>query len=126
MAPRRRGLPLRTWSTRRPLRRRTRAGRSYCLRENKLCALARSGLAATSDTLLERMLDPQVKLGTSTPKSDPSGDYALEVFRKAEAIRPNAQSILQKKALQLTGSAASVAPPTGRNIYGWHIAEGRV
>ena len=92
---------------------------------NKLCALARPGLAATSDTLLERMLDPQVRLGTSTPKADPSGDYALEVFRKAEAIRPNAQSVLQKKALQLTGSAASVAPPTGRNIYGWHIAEGR-
>ena len=25
----------------------------------------------------------------------------LEVFRKAEGIRPNAQSVLQKKALQL-------------------------
>jgi molybdate transport system substrate-binding protein len=92
---------------------------------NKLCALVRPGLAATSDTLLERMLDPQVRLGTSTPKADPSGDYALEVFRKAEAIRPNAQSVLQKKALQLTGGAASAAPPTGRNTYGWHIAEGR-
>jgi ABC-type molybdate transport system substrate-binding protein len=92
---------------------------------NKLCALARPGLAATSDTLLERMLDPQVKLGTSTPKADPSGDYALEAFRKAEAIRPNAQSVLQKKALQLTGSTASAAPPSGRNTYGWHVAEGR-
>jgi molybdate transport system substrate-binding protein len=92
---------------------------------NKLCALVRPGLAATSDTLLERMLDPQVKLGTSTPKADPSGDYALDVFRKAEAIRPNTRSVLENKALQLTGNAASAAPPPGRNTYGWHVAEGR-
>jgi len=48
---------------------------------NRLCALVRPGLAATSDTLLDRMLDPQIKLGTSTPKADPSGDYAFEVFQ---------------------------------------------
>ncbi len=48
---------------------------------NRLCALVRPGLAVTSDTLLARMLDPEVKLGTSTPKADPSGDYAVEAFR---------------------------------------------
>src|SRR5882724_12318685 len=87
---------------------------------NRLCAMARPGLAVTSDTLLERMLDPQVKLGTSTPKADPSGDYAFEVFRKADSIRPNARSVLEQKALQLTGGAGSAAPPAGRNAYGWH------
>src|SRR6202022_3005663 len=69
---------------------------------NKLCALARPGLAVTSETLLERMLDPKLKLGTSTPKADPSGDYAFEVFRKADSIRPNIRSVLEQKALQLT------------------------
>lgn len=92
---------------------------------NKLCALARSGLAVTRDTLLDRMLDEQVKLGTSTPKADPSGDYAFEAFRRAEAVRPNSQLALEKKALQLTGGPASAAPPGGRNAYGWHIAESR-
>jgi molybdate transport system substrate-binding protein len=92
---------------------------------NKLCALVRPGLTVTSDTLLERMLDPQVKLGTSTPKADPSGDYAFEAFRKAEAVRSNARSVLENKALQLTGGAGSAVPPAGRNPYGWHIAEGR-
>ncbi len=72
---------------------------------NKLCALVRPGLAVTSDTLLERMLDPQVKLGTSTPKADPSGDYAFEAFRKAETVRTDARAVLEKKALQLTGGA---------------------
>jgi ABC-type molybdate transport system substrate-binding protein len=79
----------------------------------------------TSETLLDRMLDPHIKLGTSTPKADPSGDYAFEVFRKAEAVQPGARPVLEGKALQLTGGAASVAPPAGRNAYGWHLAEGR-
>ena len=93
---------------------------------NRLCALARPGLELDSASLLECMLDPNVKLGTSTPKVDPSGDYAFEVFRKAEAIKPGAQAALEKKALQLTGGAASATPPAGRTVYGWHVAEGRV
>ena len=92
---------------------------------NELCALVRPGLKVDSANLLERMLDPTIKLGTSTPKADPSGDYAFEVFRKAEVIKPGAQATLESKALQLTGNSASVAPPTGRSVYSWHLAEGR-
>src|SRR5215471_4152857 len=43
---------------------------------NRLCALAKPGLAVESGNLLDRMMDAQVKLGTSTPRADPSGDYA--------------------------------------------------
>src|SRR5262249_30303193 len=78
-----------------------------------------------STALLTRMLDGNVKLGTSTPKADPSGDYAFEVFRRAEAIKPGAQSELEKKALQLTGSASRAPAPAGKAVYGWHVAEGR-
>ena len=84
-----------------------------------------AGAESGGANLLEYMLDPGVKLGTSTPKSDPSGDYAFEVFRKADAIRPGAQAVLAKKALQLTGSAGSETPPAGRTVYGWHVSEGR-
>jgi molybdate transport system substrate-binding protein len=92
---------------------------------NKLCALVKPGLAVTPAALLERMLDPQIKLGTSTPKADPSGDYAFEMFRRAEPIKPGAQAILESKGLQLTGAATSAALPPGRIVYGWHVAEGR-
>ena len=92
---------------------------------NKLCALVTPGLRVDSASLLERMLDPNVKLGTSTPKADPSGDYAFEVFTKAEAIKPRARAVLENKALQLTGGANSATPPAGRTVYGWHVAEGR-
>jgi ABC-type molybdate transport system substrate-binding protein len=92
---------------------------------NRLCALARPGLAVTPDTLLDTMLREDVKLGTSTPKADPSGDYAWDVFRKADAIRPGAFAALERKALQLTGGASSMRPPPDRSAYGWHVAEGR-
>jgi molybdate transport system substrate-binding protein len=92
---------------------------------NKLCALVKPGLEVDGHDLIERMLDPSIKLGTSTPNSDPSGDYAFEVFRKIDAMMPGAGAILEGKALKLTGSATSAVPPAGRSAYGWHIAEGR-
>jgi len=92
---------------------------------NKLCALVKPDLKVNSVGLLEHMLAADVKLGTSTPKADPSGDYAFEAFHKADAIRPGAQAALEKKALKLTGAKDSAAPPAGRIAYGWHVAEGR-
>ena len=92
---------------------------------NRLCALVRPGLAVDSAGLLDRMLDPAIKLGTSTPKADPSGDYAFEVFARAEKIKPGAKAALETKALQLSGGAASAQPPQGRTVYEWHVAEGR-
>ena len=92
---------------------------------NRLCALVRPGLAVTPATLLEQMLRPHVKVGTSTPKADPSGDYAFEVFGKAEALQAGARAALEAKALKLSGAPDSARPPEGRNLYGWHVAEGR-
>lgn len=90
---------------------------------NKLCALTNPELKVNTGNLLERMLDGEVRLGTSTPKADPSGDYAFEVFAKAEAIKKGATAMLEKKAKLLTGGPDSAKPPAGKNVYGWHIAE---
>jgi ABC-type molybdate transport system substrate-binding protein len=92
---------------------------------NRLCALVKPGLAVTPATLLDTMLRNDVKVGTSTPKADPSGDYAFQVFAKAEGVKTGSRAALEKKALQLTGGTASAQPPAGRNPYGWHVAEGR-
>lgn len=90
---------------------------------NELCALVAPDVAATTDTLLERMLDPSVKLGTSTPRSDPSGDYTWQLFEKAEKLRPGAFATLDRKALKLTGGPDSPPPPVDRSVYGLLIAE---
>ena len=93
---------------------------------NALCALAAPGVAVTPDTLVERMLDPAVKLGTSTPKADPSGDYAWMMFERVESTgRPGAFKALSEKARQLTGGPRSPPPPTGRNVYGALVSGGQ-
>jgi molybdate transport system substrate-binding protein len=92
---------------------------------NRLCAIARPGLDVEPATLLERMLDPAVKLATSTPKADPAGDYAWTVFRKADTVRPGAFAQLDQKALQLVGGPNSPPPPAdGRSAYGALVAQG--
>ena len=106
------------------LARENRAGPVVLFARNRLCALVRPGLAVEPATLLDRMLDPQVKLGTSTPRADPSGDYAWEVFRKAETVRPSAYAQLDAKALQLIGGPSSPSPAEGRTIYSVLIERG--
>jgi ABC-type molybdate transport system substrate-binding protein len=68
---------------------------------NRLCALVRPNLDVTSESLLSTILDPAVRLGTSTPKADPSGDYAWEVFRRADAVQPGSRERLEAKAIKL-------------------------
>jgi molybdate transport system substrate-binding protein len=85
----------------------------------------RPGLAVESAALLDRMLDPQTKLATSTPRSDPAGDYAWDVFRKADRIKPGSFAALEKKALQLVGGPSSPPVPAGRSAYGALVAEGK-
>lgn len=87
---------------------------------NELCALVRPGMDVTSETLLDVMLKPDVRVGTSTPKADPSGDYAFELFAKAEALKPpGAKEQLETKALQLTGGPNSPKGPEGMTVYAW-------
>ena len=92
---------------------------------NRLCGLTQPGLGVTPETLLERMLSDRIRLGTSTPKADPSGDYAWELFEKAEEAQPGSFAALDAKALQLTGGADSAAAPEGRNLYAWVMTEDR-
>ena len=90
---------------------------------NQLCALAQPDIEVTTDTLYDVLMDEKVKVGTSTPKADPSGDYAWELFEKSEAIKQGSFATLSAKALQLTGGPDSAKPPAGRNQYGWVMDE---
>jgi molybdenum ABC transporter molybdate-binding protein len=96
------------------------AGRSFRVvpfARNRLCALVSQKIEVTAATLLDRMLDPAVKLGMSTPVADPSGDYAVQLFEKAEQMRPGAQMALMQKARRLVGGPESPQAPKGRSIY---------
>ena len=92
---------------------------------NQMCVLASPSVAASPETLLATMLRPDVRVGTSTPKADPSGDYAWALFRRAEVLQPGAYALLNAKALKLTGGADSPRPPPGRSTYAWIMGEGQ-
>lgn len=82
------------------------AGPPVLFARNAMVALAHRRAAVTgSAELLDRMLDPVIRLGTSTPLKDPSGDYAWAIFRRADRLRPGAFARLDAKALKLVGGA---------------------
>lgn len=100
-------------------------GKVVVFARNELCALAKSSLRLTPTTLLDTMLDPAVRVGTSTPKADPSGDYAFALFARAENFKPGARAVLEGKALQLTGGPTSEKAPAGKNQYAWVMESGK-
>jgi molybdate transport system substrate-binding protein len=77
---------------------------------NRLCAMARSAVGLTPSNMLDRLLDPAIRLATSTPGADPAGDYAWAVFARAEAARAGARAALEAKAQQLFGGGAKTPP----------------
>jgi molybdenum ABC transporter molybdate-binding protein len=81
------------------------------LARNRICVSARPEVGLTSQNLLDKLLDPKIRIGTSTPKADPGGDYAWALFDKAETVRPGAGAILKAKARQVVGATIEVAPP---------------
>jgi len=87
---------------------------------NGLCALTSERINATPATLLETLLRADVRVGSSTPKSDPSGD-----FRKADGVQAGAYARLDAKTLKLAGAADSPKPPDGISAYGWLMDQGR-
>lgn len=90
---------------------------------NRLCVLAQPETRLTQANLLERLLDPAVRMGTSTPKADPSGDYTWMMFERAEKVRTGAFAALSAKALQLVGGPDSAPAPKDRTAYGKFMEE---
>jgi molybdate transport system substrate-binding protein len=77
---------------------------------NTLCALARPELGLNEANFLDRLLDPAVRIATSTPGSDPLGTYSWEVFARADAVKPGARATLEAKAKKLVGGGEKTPP----------------
>ncbi len=85
---------------------------------NPLYAIASPRVSLTTDNLLDQFLNPDVKLGIAQPVRDPLGDYAIEIFRKADQIRPGSFELLDAKAVRLTGPLpAERNSPGGSIVY---------
>jgi molybdate transport system substrate-binding protein len=85
---------------------------------NRMCAIGAKSLGMNPSTVLDRMLDPALRLATSTPGADPGGDYALAVFARAEAVHRGAQATLRAKAQALYGGPNTMVPTNGHTPGG--------
>jgi molybdate transport system substrate-binding protein len=102
------------------------AGPTVLFARNHLCAILRPGLEATPATLLAAMLDPSVRVATSTPKIDPGGDYAFLMFQRADVMRPGSGATLEAKALKIGNVPGSLpVPPSVTNAAAWLFREKR-
>jgi len=93
---------------------------------NTLCGVAAPKVGLTTANFIDRLLDPAVKLGASTPKADPACDYTWAMFHRIDALRPGSYEILDEKAQQIVGGPANNAPVGGKDPAVAALAAGRV
>jgi molybdate transport system substrate-binding protein len=103
-----------------------RATRIAMFTRNTLCGMALPTVGLTEQNFLDRLLDPTVRLGTSTPKADPAGDYTWAMFRRADAVRPGSYAILSSKAQQIVGGPSNNAVVDGKDPVVTALGAGRV
>jgi molybdate transport system substrate-binding protein len=87
--------------------------RSVTFAYNDLCVVSTPALGLTEANLIETLLKPAVRLATSTPVSDPMGDYTWQFFRNADKAQPGAFTRFDAKALKLSGASA---PAPGQKL----------
>lgn len=78
---------------------------------NRMCIISRRSADVTAANLIDRMLAKDVRLKTSTPIADPSGDYAWAIFDRIETLRAGSAAILKQKAQASMSLSAAPATP---------------
>jgi molybdate transport system substrate-binding protein len=103
-----------------------RASRVDMFTRNALCAFATPKTGLTTANFIDRLLDPAVKLGTSTPKADPAGDYTWLMFHKIDALHAGAYATLDAKAQQIVGGPTNNAPVDGKDPAAAALLAGKI
>jgi molybdate transport system substrate-binding protein len=95
-----------------------RASRVAMFTRNALCAIALAKTGLTMSNFLDKLLDPAIKLGTSTPKADPAGDYTWAMFERADTLRPGSFRTLDQKAQKIVGGPSNNAQANNAPVGG--------
>lgn len=86
---------------------------------NQLCLTTQK-----SGDWLELLSDPTLRIGTSTPGCDPSGDYTWALFDKLEQFEPGLGQQLRERAVPLVGGRDTLSVPASELASGWIIRQG--
>ncbi|HEY3985202.1 molybdate ABC transporter substrate-binding protein [Cedecea sp.] len=89
---------------------------------NALCLTAAAYCVDEHSTWLTLLANPALRIGTSTPGSDPSGDYTWQFFAKVEA---ETGVELQSRARSLVGGPETQTVPAGKLAAEWLIGSGQ-
>jgi len=88
---------------------------------NTLCLTVRNDVLQTGDDWFTLLTRHELRLATSTPVSDPSGDYTQALFSR---MGPAGEAVRQR-AMPLVGGPDSVPVPAGRLAAEWLLIEGQ-
>lgn len=84
---------------------------------NRLCITVRSDCLLAGDDWYTLLTRDSLRIATSTPGTDPSGDYTQVLFSRMG----NAGEAVRQRALPLAGGRDSPVIPTGRLAAEWII-----
>jgi molybdate transport system substrate-binding protein len=73
---------------------------------------------------LDLLTDPALRIGTSTPGCDPSGDYTWALFDKLEQLQPGLGQQLRLRAIPLVGGRDTLSVPSGELASAWILRQG--
>lgn len=91
---------------------------------NRLCLTAKRDCVIEQDDWLSLLLREDLRLGTSTPLCDPSGDYTLQLFDHIEQRHPGCGDALRQRAIAMVGGPDSLPVPAGDLAAQWIISAG--
>ncbi|MEQ6277136.1 substrate-binding domain-containing protein [Kluyvera huaxiensis] len=103
------------------------AGRAQSPRlfaRNELILTVKNSPQTVGKEWLELLSDSALRLGTSTPECDPSGDYTWQLFDHIEASHPGLGESLKRRAMQLAGGRDTLTLPPGVIASSWLLREG--
>lgn len=101
-----------------------RAREAHTFACNQLNLTARRAAQTDGDDWLTLLANPALKLGTSTPGCDPSGDYTWQLFDAIERERPGLGQALKQRACKLVGGRDTLSVPPGEIASAWLIRQG--
>lgn len=94
---------------------------------NHLCILMRNVPELTTQPWLAALRDPRftISTSTSTPGSDPGGDYAFQLFDRIERLHPGWGEQVRAKTRPLVGATLAHAIPAGMTAGSYLIRSGQ-
>ncbi len=90
---------------------------------NTLCLTVSKRIYHPLKNWLNYLEDTRNRIAISTPKDDPSGDYALAFFEKLTEISPQLSQNLKHRAKSLVGSPSLPKVPSSHTAATWLIEE---